>query len=301
MQMNRLFEIVYLLMERKNVTAKELAERFEVSTRTVYRDIDTLSMAGIPVYASRGMGGGIRLMDDFVLDKSLLSEAEQNDILASLQGLSAIQVPDVEPVLNKLGALFGKNQTSWIEVDFSHWGGGEQERDKFALLKDAILHSTVVSFDYFSTNGQKTSRIVEPLKLLFKGQGWYLFGFCRERRDLRMFKISRIKKLLSLNQTFNRAIPATSFDKTEYSYPQNMIILKLKIEASLAYRVYDEFEEENIIKNEDGSFTVTAAFPKGDWVYGYILSLGGAAQVLEPADIREAIIIKLKDTLKKYE
>lgn len=300
MQMNRLFEIVYLLLERKSVTAKELAERFEVSPRTIYRDIDTLSGAGIPVYASRGTGGGIRLMDDFVLNKSYLSEQEQNDILASLQGLSAIRVPDVEPVLSKLAALFGKDRASWIDVDFSNWGGGAQEREKFTLLKDAILQSKVVAFDYYGAGGEKTERVVEPLKILFKGMGWYLYGFCRAKQDCRVFKISRMKNIVSAQESFVRAIPGNVFAQTDQAYSAKMIPLKLKLDANLAYRVYDEFDQENIIKNEDGSFTVSMTFPEGDWVYGFILSFGSGAQVLEPPEIRSELTERVKNILKRY-
>lgn len=300
MHMNRLFEIVYLLMEQKNITAKKLAEHFEVSVRTIYRDIDALSEAGFPVYASRGTGGGIHLLDDFVLNKSLLSEGEQNHILASLQGLKAIQVPDVEPVLTKLAALFGKNRSSWIDVDFSNWGGGLQEREKFILLKDTILHSQLITFQYYSSMGEKTSRTVEPLKLLFKGQGWYLYGFCRIRQDYRIFKISRMKNLKAVDEIFDRAIPDTVLSETEQIYQPNMRTLKLKIDASMAYRVYDEFNDGNVIQNEDGSFLVTLDFPQGEWMYGLLLSFGETAEVLEPADIRTRFIEYLKNTLGKY-
>jgi predicted DNA-binding transcriptional regulator YafY len=300
MQMSRLFEIVYLLMERKSLTAKELAERFEVSPRTIYRDIDTLSEAGIPVYASRGTGGGIRLMDDFVLNKSYLSEQEQNNILASLQGLSAIQVPDVEPVLSKLAALFGKNRASWIDVDFSNWSGGSQEREKFILLKDAILQSKVITFDYYSAVSEKTERVVEPLKILFKGMGWYLYGFCRAKQDYRVFKITRIKNLVNTEEAFDRAIPSSVFEQTDSAYSAKVIQLKLKIDSALAYRVYDEFEQENIIKDGDGSFTVSALFPEGDWIFGFILSFGSGAQVLEPPEIRYELAARVENILKLY-
>lgn len=301
MQMNRLFEIVYLLMEQKNITAKELAERFEVSTRTIYRDIDTLSEAGIPIYANRGTGGGIRLMDDFVLNKSLLSEAEQNDILASLQGLNAIQVPDVEPVLTKLAAIFGKNRTNWLDVDFSHWGGGIQEREKFLLLKAAILHQKVIAFDYYSTAGEKTCRTSEPLKLLFKGQDWYLYAFCRIRQDVRVFKIKRIKNLNVMQESFDRPIPETTCTEVENSYPHKTVKLKLKLDASMAYRVFDEFEDGNTVQNEDGSFLVTIDFPIGGWLFGFLLSFGSEAEVLEPPEIRQAIKEQIQNLLKRYE
>lgn len=120
MQISRLFEIVYLLLDKKCMTAQQLADRFEVSVRTIYRDIDTLSQASIPVYASRGKGGGIRLTDNFVLNKSVLSEEEQNSILSALYGMNAMQPGQTGEVLEKLSALFGGRQYDWIEIDFPH-------------------------------------------------------------------------------------------------------------------------------------------------------------------------------------
>ncbi len=300
MQINRLFEIVYLLLEKKSVTAKELAERFEVSPRTIYRDIDTLSEAGIPVYANRGTGGGIRLMEEFVLNKSYLSDAEQNDILSSLQGLNAIRVPDVEPVLKKLAALFGKEQAGWIDVDFSSWGGGADERDKFALLKNAILQRKVISFSYFSGEGEKTERTVEPLKILFKGMGWYLYGFCRQKKDFRVFKISRMKNLLGSTENFQREIPDHIFQNTDHAYHTEMVPLVMKIEADQAFRVYDAFQPEEVTKNADGSFTVHAVMPGGAWLYGFLLSFGSSMEVLEPPEIRNEMEQNAEKILQKY-
>ena len=301
MQINRLFEIVYLLMERESVTAGELAEHFEVSVRTIYRDIDTLSGAGIPIYTGRGRNGGIRLMERFTLNKSLLSEKEQGEILASLQGLNAIRMPDVEPVLRKLAALFGNKNTSWLDVDFSRWGSGEEERKTFPLLKTAILGKRVITFQYFSSYGQKTERAVEPLKLLFKGQNWYLNGFCRQKRACRVFKISRIKNLFVTGETFDRVIPENPIEGVDQSYKEKMVPLKLRLDASQAFRVCDEFTDEQIEKNPDGSFTVTAAFPEGEWIYGYILSFGAAAEVIEPEKVRRETVRRLMNTLKRYE
>lgn len=299
MQINRLFEIVYILLDKKTITAKELANRFEVSVRTIYRDIDTLSAAGIPLYTSKGKGGGISILDDFVLNKSLFSEQEQNQILMSLQSLSAVKGPDVEPVLNKLSTLFNKQGLNWIDVDFSRWGSDNNEREKFSLLKTGILHKVLVTFDYFSSHGEKTLRTIEPLKLIFKGQSWYLYGFCRVKHDFRIFKITRIKNLCCSNETFNRDLPNDIWDKSD-AYNHRLIKLVLKIEAKMAYRLYDEFEHECITKNADGSFTVTATFPEDEWVYGYVLSYGNYAEVLAPKHIRETIKRKFAEGLNKY-
>ncbi|HHY73056.1 MAG TPA: YafY family transcriptional regulator [Bacillus bacterium] len=303
MQINRLLEIVYILLDKKIITAKELSEHFEVSQRTIYRDIDTLSTAGIPIYTSKGKGGGIRLLDHFVLNKSLLSEKEQLHILSSLQSLKALNVPDIEPVLKKLTVMFDKNNTSWIDVDFSQWGSGAIKKEKFNILKTAILNRKLVVFDYYSSYGEKTERTIEPVRLLFKGQAWYVFGFCRTRDEYRIFKINRIKNLTPANETFERNVQEdicmNPQDLTS-SYTNKTETLILKIDPRMAYRVYDEFDQNNIIKNQDGSFTVTAIFPENEWVYGYVLSFGNFAEVVEPEYMRNIIKRKLEDSLRKY-
>ncbi len=299
MQINRLLEMVYILFEKKKVTARELADYFEVSQRTIYRDVESLSAAGIPVYAEKGKGGGIRLLDNYVIKKSLLSEQEQVNLLASLQGMKVLNGPELDPVLRKLATLFEKKDADWIEVDFSHWSGGVDEREKFNDLKSAILNKNRIAFDYFSASGKKTERIIEPLKLLFKGQSWYVYGFCLGKAELRFFKVSRIRQLRQLAEAFSRTLPeGTVLEKPEISASQIRLILR--IDASMAFRIYDEFDPAAITKNQDGSFVVASRLPEDGWVYGYILSYGDAAEVLEPQWLREAIKKKLEDGLKKY-
>jgi len=131
MQINRLFEIVYILLDKKTITAKELSKHFEVSVRTIYRDVEALSISGIPIYTNKGKGGGISLIEDFVLNKSVLSEKEQNEILMSLQSINAMKFLDVEPVLKRLSTIFNKESDNWIDVDFSQWGSDDSEKEKF--------------------------------------------------------------------------------------------------------------------------------------------------------------------------
>ena len=300
MQINRLFEIVYILLDKKTITAKELSKRFEVSVRTIYRDIDTLSIAGIPIYTNKGKGGGISLMDDFVLNKSVLSEKEQNEILMSLQSLNAMKFLDVEPVLKRLSTIFNKESTNWIDVDFSKWGSDDSEKEKFNTIKTAIISTKIINFDYFSSYGEKTLRTVEPLKLVFKGQDWYLYCFCRLKNEFRIFKITRIRNIKLLDETFKRDIPSDIWGEGDKSYKNKMVTLTLKIDERMAYRIYDEFHEENIVKNLDGSFNVTTSFPEGDWIYGYVMSYGDYAEVIEPKDIREIIKRKFEEGLKRY-
>lgn len=301
MQIHRLLEIVYILLEKRRITAQELAGYFGVSPRTIYRDLDVLSSAGIPVYAVKGQGGGICLMEGFVLNKTLLSEQEQLGILASLQGLKALHVPDIDRVLEKLSGLFVRQDTSWLEVDFSRWGSSLEARERFAKLKTAIINKQLVTIDYHNSQGAAVTRRIEPLKLLFKGQSWYVYGFCQRKQAFRLFKLSRMQQVVVQEERFQRTpIAELSLLEPEDGQGHKVTIL-LQISEDMAYRVYDEFAPDAIYKNGDGSFNVTMTVYENEWVYGYILSYGEAAQVLEPGYFREIIIERLQRTLKGYE
>lgn len=300
MQINRLFQIVYVLLDKKTITARELAERFEVSVRTIYRDVDILSTAGIPIYTNKGKGGGISLLADFILNKSVLSAQEQDEILMSLQSLYGVKGIQNKSVLDKLGTFFNKELINWIDVDFSSWGSGDCEQEIFDCLKLGILSGNLVNFDYYSATSEKKIRVVEPLKLVFKGRGWYLYGYCREKEDFRLFKITRIKNCNSLPEIFQRRFPDVIWERTEDRCRDRMITLVLKIDAKMEYRLYDEFDESCIVRNLEGDFVVTKDFPEDDWVYGYILSYGDYAEVLQPVHIREVIKRKFAEGLKKY-
>ncbi|MCO7125364.1 YafY family transcriptional regulator [Sporolactobacillus shoreicorticis] len=299
MQINRLFAIVYRLLDKKKVTAKELASEFEVSVRTIHRDLELLSASGIPIYTDRGKGGGIRLLENFVLNKSLLSEQEQNEVLMSLQSLSALNVPNTDRVLNKLSAFFNKQSANWIAIDFSQWGSSDDEQRKFTELKAAILKHQLVTFDYFSSYSEKTQRKAEPLKIIFKGQNWYLYGYCQLKQDFRLFKITRMKNLNTLGQIFEREVPNDIWSKFK-SDQVPKVTLKIEFDEAVAYRIYDEFDPTCIRKHEDGNFTVTVTFPESEWVYGYILSYGRHAEVLEPKHIRKFIKTRFKEGLNRY-
>lgn len=301
MQINRLFEIIMILLNKETVTAKELAEHFGVSTRTIYRDIDTLSLSNIPIYTNKGSGGGISILPEFTINKSLISEKEQGDIIAALHSLKAAKYSEVDTVITKLGAIFkSANNYNWVEVDFSHWGSDIQEKNKFENLKSAILLRKVVEFDYVSSYGEKTKREVKPIKLVFKDTAWYLYGFCEGKKDNRIFRISRIRDLIVKDKNFQ---PLNSMDiSIEQSKLdiKNVITIRLKFKPQVAYRVYDDSNYEDIKHNEDGTIEATISYPMGEWVYGYILSFGHLVEVLQPQDFREKIKKRLGLALKVY-
>lgn len=298
MKQSRLFKIVYYLMEAGKSTAPELAEKFEVSIRTIYRDLDVISAAGIPVYASQGKGGGIYIMQDFVLDKSLLSQQEKEQILMALQGISATENNQAEELLMKLGGLFQSKVTNWIEVDFSEWHKNTSESDIFNLIKCAIFNRYTISFAYFAREGNYSKRTVEPIKLLFKNKDWYLYGFCLLRNDFRFFKLTRIKDLIISSDTFVREVGNIPEIETTIKN-ENMIPAKLKFSPQVAFRVYDEFTD-NVSKDNQGNLYVNIDLPDNETLFSYILSFGDNVEILEPDYLRRSIKEKIERMLEKY-
>ena len=292
---NRLFEIVYILMQKRKTTAKELADRFEVSKRTIYRDIETLSTANIPIYASKGKDGGIGLLDEYVLNKTILSEEEQNQILFALQGMKKVKGQDEKDILEKLSILFNKKINDWIKIDFSNWGNIEEEQ--FDMIKSAILNKQLVQFTYYNSNGEESKRTVEPLQIWFKDKSWYLVSYCKLKQDYRIFKIARIKEVKMLQEHFERELPK---EEENEKHNLKMIELELEINKAMTYRVYDEFESKEITKKEDGNFIIKVKYPENEWVYGYILSFGEYAKVLNPGYAKNIIKDRLQETLKNY-
>lgn len=292
---NRLFQMLYILLEKGKSTAPELADRFEVSVRTIYRDIDILSSAGIPVYTTQGKGGGIFIEENYVLDKSLISEQEQNQILMALQGLSIIAEENTNELLSKLGGVFQKQSINWLEVDFSEWNRKSEE--VFRTLKSAIFHKKVVCFTYFNSKGESGNRSAEPLKLVFKSGQWYLYAYCRLRDDFRLFKLIRVKELLITEESFIRTVPKKVFEDMN-PYSEQEVTVSLLFHHESAYRVFENFDE--IEENEDGSYFVKIAIPDNEFLYGFLLSFGDKVEVLEPAVIRDNLIKRIDSMKNKY-
>jgi len=293
MQTNRLFEIIYILLDKKSVPARELAAQFGVSTRTIYRDIDVLSLAGIPVYTEKGKGGGISLLPDFVLSKSLLSEKEQNEILSALQGLQAVKAADADSILQKLSAIFNKNIVPWLDVNFAGWC-----EEIFNNFKYAILERKIVRFDYYGVHGDKTSRRIEPIQLCFFSKAWYVKGYCLVRQGVRMFKLTRVRELAVTGEHFEMRDLLTIPTNESPDRHRPDVTLKVRIAPEMTHRLIDDFEPGE--PQPDGSHIVTVTWPEDSWVYGFILSYGEYAEVLEPEHFREIMKEKAKKITQMY-
>lgn len=293
---SRLFHILYYLLNKERATAPELAEKFEVSQRTIYRDIEALSGAGIPVYAEPGRNGGISLLQDFVLDRALLSRQEKQETLAALQSISATGSALAMDTLAKLSALFHIEDAGWLEVDFSRWGKKSADSAKFEQLKTAVIQHREINIVYENTNSQTSVRTVQPLKLSYRSKEWYLKAFCLEKQDFRMFKLNRILHLDVLDQTF---VPKL-YPEAEPDYGQTCPKIALLFSKEIAYRIYDEFDETQIARQDNGDFLVSARLPVDQWLIGYLLSFGAQVEVKEPAYLREILAAQAREIFQKH-
>lgn len=300
MKNSRLFEILYLLMEKRSITAGELAERLEVSERTIYRDIDALSAAGIPVFTQKGQGGGIRLMEQFILDKALLSQAQQDEILFALQAILATGGAAEGETLARLTALFRRESASWLEVDFTDWGSGAAERENFALVKGAILARKALSFTYYSSAGAQSRRTVEPARLVFKSGCWYLSAYCRTRQDWRIFRLVRMENLVEEEGV---CPPRQPPERLEAPLPDGYrgVDLRLRFAPSASWRVRDYFHPNQITPEPDGGLRVDCTFPEDQWLLSFLLSFGGQVEVLSPVYWRSILAGESKKILAVYE
>lgn len=301
MSVSRLFEMLYILLERDRVTAGELAQRLEVSVRTVYRDAQALCEADIPLYAERGREGGLCLLPGCKLSKAYLTEEERRSVLSSLRALEQTGADDGQ-ALRRLSAFWGSDTPDWVQIDLSDWSG--HQGPLLATLKEAILKRQRLSFAYYGESGQPAQREVCPLRLCFKGRAWYLQAFCLTRSAMRLFKLSRIRQA----QIVPGGFPAEAFEAVEHAQPLSSeeaapitLSVTLHLDACMAYRVYDDFSDQELTHLEDGSFLVQAVYPAGAWIASMILSYGEHAEVLAPQALRLEIAQTLKKMCARYQ
>lgn len=299
MKIERLLSIVMLLINRRMVRAKELAELFEVSIRTIYRDIDAINQAGIPILTSQGANGGISLMEGYRLDHKLLTNHDFASIVTALPSIStSYGHKSNQLLLEKINSFIPdahseqfNRMTKQFIVDFSSWGEQTHLEGKIAQLKLAIEELRPVSFTYCSANGNVTQRIVEPYTLILKKQSWYLYAFCRTREQFRLFKLFRMKDVNMQAENFIRQ--DISLDdkpwQQDWNAPENLQTVCLRFNNKAKHLAEEWFGVENVVEDENGKYVVSVSFPEDHWLYGFILSFGPEVEVLEPEHIRQII------------
>jgi predicted DNA-binding transcriptional regulator YafY len=295
--------MIMILINRKKVKAQELAELFNVSIRTVYRDVEVLSSAGIPVISYPGANGGIGLIDGYRLDKQVLTKEELSSMSVALKSvLTTYQDPHAEAVLEKITGIVKDEDREifdYLFIDDSPWGQNIHLKDKVTMLKKAIRTTVCVCFSYSSSDGNVGFRTIEPHTLVQKGRAWYVYGYCLFRNTFRLFKLARIKDLQLCSESFIRKEvndEELPWDKAWYA-PENVVTLTMAFHPDLRLKIIELFGAESI---EDGQSILKVEMPENEWLYGFILSFADQVEVLEPVHIREVIQQKAKNIMDLY-
>lgn len=302
MKIDRLIGILSILLQRDRVTAAELAEKFEVSRRTIVRDIEDLCKAGIPVAASQGRGGGISVMEGFRIDRTLLSEEDMKAILTGLQSLDSVsESKRYRRIMDKLDA---KNTAETVSagnsiiVDLSSWDKSAVSL-KLETVRSAAENRKKLGFMYYSPE-RTERREIEPYRLVFQWSSWYVWGFCTKRNDYRMFKLTRMTDLAVGEEFVPRDIPAYSCDKLRHA--KGGIAVKVRFDSSVRWRLVDEFGAENLpsANDEDGSITLDFTWSDVPSFFSYIAGFREAAEIIAPEEYRREFSELLENILKKY-
>lgn len=300
MKIDRVIGILSILLQREKVTASELAEKFEVSRRTVIRDIEEINKAGIPIVTFQGQGGGISVMDGFRLDRTLLSNDDMKAILAGLKSLDSVSgTKRYRQLMSKLSAENPDtiNMGNQIIIDLSSWDKAAVS-DKIELIKNAIDGRLKIRFTYFSPTGE-TIREIEPYHLIFQWSSWYVWGYCVLRNDYRMFKLTRLTDLECTDKPCEmREVPEYTCDKLRHT--KGEIEVTVKFDKSLKWRIIDEFGTELPHFDKNGDILLTFTWSDVPSFYSYILSFGDKAEILSPKEYCNEFRELVKRILEKY-
>jgi predicted DNA-binding transcriptional regulator YafY len=282
MKIERLISMIMILLQRELVSATELATIFEVTTRTIYRDVKTLSMANIPIFTIPGRNGGIGLMPTYKVDKKLLTSKDLQNILTALHGVEQlIQSPEIKSTITKIRALQTEqlNDEMDFSLHFSGWQGTEELKAVAESLKEAIREHVIIKFDYYDANGAHSSRKIEPYHLMYKGERWYLQGYSYEREDFRTFRLARMANLQITNETFhardyivNDKIPK---EKLPQFYP-----VRLKANMRVRDIIIERFGISVITPFDETTYYADLQLPNVENSYRFILQLGANAEMI---------------------
>ena len=309
MKVDRLVSIIMILLDKERIGAQELADLFEVSPRTIYRDIDAINRAGIPVRSTSGVGGGFEIMQEYKVDKKVFSA---DDLTALLMGLSSlagmIRGDELVHAVAKVRSFIPADRAKEIElkvnqigIDISPWMGSSNIQPYWESIQAALQESKLLTFEYTAHHGMKTARTVEPYQLVFKSSHWYLQGYCYRRKDFRLFRLSRMSNLQILEETF---IPR-DYQKPTLAFAETLKTMqtriRIRIHHSVMDRVLDYCTYEDFSPDGDEHYMVNFPFIENEYHYAILLSFGDKCECLEPLHVRTEMRRRIHDIAALYD
>lgn len=301
MKMERLIGILSILLQREKVTAPELAEQFEVSRRTIQRDIESLCRAGIPLSTVQGSGGGISIMEGYRVDRTVLTAPEMQAILAGLRSLDSVSgTRRYAQLMEKLSAGTGGlvSDGAHILIDLSSWYKGSLA-PKIECIQKGIEQRRTIRFRYYSPAGESV-RTIEPYYLVFHWSAWYVWGWCRTRREFRLFKLNRMTDLAADSPFYPRPAPVPDLT-LERIFPEKYQVTVL-FDPACRWRLVEEYGQDSFTTEPDGKLRFQRGFPTADSVLSWVLTFGDKAELLEPEELRtqlEAVLRRMEQRYKE--
>lgn len=301
MKIDRLIGILSILLQQEKVTAPFLAEKFEVSRRTINRDVEDLCMAGIPIVTAQGQNGGISIMEGYRMDRALLTTGDMQSILAGLRSLDSVSGTNrYQQLMEKLAAGNSSTLTSndHIIIDLASWYKSSLT-PKIELFQTAITRKTKVKFRYYAPGGESI-RVMEPYFLVFQWASWYLWGYCTEKEDYRLFKLNRMLEVTDTDETFvPRKVPKPRLEHGPRD--QQTIMISALFEPDMKWRLIEEYGVDSFKERGDGKLLFQFEFMDRDSVFSWILSFGERVELLEPEELRGELKKRIKKIQQNYE
>lgn len=306
MKIERLLGIVVYLLNRKIVTANILAEKFEVSTRTIQRDIETLNLAVIPITSMHGKNGGYGIIDTFKIEKQIASKKDYQFIITALMGMnSAYNNKKLETTLEKLLNVSKQEQSasSKVKLDFSVSREGNNIDDYLNIIEDAIDKEKVIEFEYTDSYSKKTLRAVEPIGIIYKWYAWYMFGYCCNKKDYRLFKVVRMRNLKKQDRLFSIRHERFEIllDRHKNQDSRKYMDVKLLCKKEIRISIEEYFPNAGITIKEDGDFIIQFHVPDNEIVWkGLIFTYGNKIKIIEPEELRKEFLLKAEEIIDTY-
>ncbi|MBD5162021.1 MAG: YafY family transcriptional regulator [Oscillibacter sp.] len=299
MAIDRLISLLAILLREEKATAAQLAERLEVNRRTIYRDMERLCQAGIPLRSDRGRNGGISIMEGYAMDRTLLTDADRGAILAGLRSLDSVSGTGYyRRLMEKLPRSREAAEDDCVVIDLASWYGPVLA-PRLAELKDACVRHRVVRFTYCAPGGD-SRRAVEPGKLVFRWSSWYLHGWCREREGWRLFKLNRMLDLEVLEESFAPRPAPDPVTPAEQVYP-GTLEATIRFSPAARWRLIDEYGAESFTQEPDGSLLFRRGFPDREELFRWTLSFQDQAELTGPEDLRRELAARLQKIYGKYD
>ncbi|MDQ0268574.1 helix-turn-helix transcriptional regulator [Cytobacillus purgationiresistens] len=302
MKLERLLSIIFKLLNNEILSASSLADEFQVSSRTIYRDIETICAAGIPVVSYQGTNGGFGIINGYKFDKSLMSSHDIMNLITVLSSLSSIfEDKEVEHTIDRLKLLDTSVNNESLLVDLqSH----RTEPNSLMNLRKAIHEKRVIRFDYVSYKNEFTSRELEPIHLHYKFRNWYVYGYCRERQNDREFRVSRMMSITLTQEKFLQNHEIKGDSSYSNCNPEGFEDVVIRVNPDSLVEVLDQFQNSSKVINNDGSMTFTISVYQplhAGWLKSILLSFGSGAKIIKPMGLQSILIDEAKNIIKVYE